>query len=415
MVYYKNVIYYFAILLPCIIHTWHEQGIICVPVADLVGQPMKNFYGKSIIGHSWFYKTLPECGAGNFSNALLACPRIHQALLHDPVEIIRQRGSEVCVKIENTVLFTNNTIYRKTFWTQKSNVMPCTQIENMALVGQCPLITLVKPIYIEQLNITLSAGTQLPYLMKEKDSTAIAVYILNKQNKKFELYSIPKDHSIDRIHTSIDDKIKLFVSLLRDWANHTNGQIPYVWGGSSFTNTVPNIPFQEQTIHIPNGTLQQAYTYPSNTNIIKTGFDCSGLISRAAQIAGIPYYCKNSLTAAKLLKPLSKNDLIEPGDLLWFSGHIIVISNVKTNTIIEARGYEHGYGKIHEIQLSEQFDGIETYADLFKAYLNQYPLKRRDKRGNIVQTIKDYKILKMRSVFDSPLASRTILDTLPIK
>lgn len=413
--------HYYRISIACTVVTlWFQvialenHGLICVPVADLVGQSMKSFYGSSTANHLLFYNSLPECGAGPLAEATHACPRLHQALLHDSVEIIQRRGSEVRVNIENSILFTNNTLFRKTFWTTASNIIPCSQIKNIETVRNYTRVTLINPTYIQLLNITLSAGTQIPWSGQEEDGN-LGVYILNKQTKLFELYWIPKHHCLPHTNLTVDGKIALFVSLLHNWAHQTDGKIPYVWGGSSFTSLVPEPEFQTQKICMPNGTVRRGYTYHPNRSCTKTGFDCSGLISRAAQIAGIPYYCKNSSTAARILKSLAPKEAVQAGDLIWFSGHIVVISNIETNSIIEARGYEHGYGKVHEITLAEQFENIRTYQALVDAYLKKQPLKRLDKQGNVVQIIKDYKILSLRSVFDSPLASKTTLNMLPIK
>lgn len=412
MRYYSIMLYVITTCVPLI--SLEKHGLICVPVADLVGQSMRSFYGRSNSNHLLFYNSLPECGAGPLAEATHACPRLHQALLHDPVEIVQRRGSEVRVKIENSVLVTNNTLFRKTFWTKASNIIPCSQIKNIEKVSQYTLATLIHPTYIQPLNITLSVGTQMPCTPQEEGGK-LGVYILNKKAKMFELCWIPKHHCLPHTSLTINGKIAVFVSLLHNWAHQTDGLIPYVWGGSSFTTLASEPDFQTQKIYMPNGAVHRCYTYHPNRSSTKTGFDCSGLISRAAQIAGIPYYCKNSSTAARILKPLAPGEAVQAGDLIWFPGHIIVISNIQTNSIIEARGYEHGYGKVHEITLAEQFENIRTYSELVDAYLKKQPINRLDKQGNVVQIIKDYKILILRSVFDSPFASKTTLNTLPIK
>ena len=81
----------------------------------------------------------------------------------------------------------------------------------------------------------------------------------------------------------------------------------------------------------------------------------------------------------------------------------MVISNLKTNTLIEARHYDHGYGKVHEIELGNVFNGINTYQDLLTAYRNKKSLHRKDIHGTLKQTYPLFKILRLSSVWDATM------------
>jgi hypothetical protein len=135
------------------------------------------------------------------------------------------------------------------------------------------------------------------------------------------------------------------------------------------------------------------------TNKPQPGLDCAGLIARAAHLAGIPYFYKNSLTIAKHLAPLNKKETISEGDIIWLPGHVMVVSSLKDNLLVEARHYSHGYGKVHEIPLSHQFKNINSYEQLAAHFFNKKPLQRLDKSGKVVQVLPDFKILKLASVW----------------
>jgi len=129
----------------------------------------------------------------------------------------------------------------------------------------------------------------------------------------------------------------------------------------------------------------------------KTGLDCSGMIARAAQICGIPYFYKNTTIIERFLTPLAKGNKPIPGDIIWIPGHVMVVADFINNTLIEVRGYKHGYSKIHEIPLNEEFKGINTYHDLTNAYHNNKAIIRLDSSGNERETITSLKLLQLTS------------------
>ena len=182
--------------------------------------------------------------------------------------------------------------------------------------------------------------------------------------------------------------------MLKCWAHQKDSFIPYVWGGTSFINTI-DTPFREITNKIDN----HYYSYFEFDNVQthqKSGFDCSDIISRAAQICNIPYFYKNTTTIGQNLQPLQPHDTLINGDLILIKGHVMVISDIDKNLLIEARSYGHGYGKVHEIELHKVFDSIETYKDLCEAFFSKKELKRKDIHGNIRDTFKDWKILSKK-------------------
>jgi cell wall-associated NlpC family hydrolase len=177
-----------------------------------------------------------------------------------------------------------------------------------------------------------------------------------------------------------------------------SGTIPYIWGGCSLTETLRTGRFRKITIK-RNDKLCDAYQQTEIKEQPQSGLDCTGLIMRAAQTSGLPYYYKNSTTIAHYLKPITSLENIQEGDLIWIPGHIMAISDLKRNMIIEARHYNDGYGKIHEIKLNHLFKDIQTFADLYNAIAHHQPLLRLNREGKVSKTIMHAKILSLDSCY----------------
>ena len=118
-----------------------------------------------------------------------------------------------------------------------------------------------------------------------------------------------------------------------------------------------------------------------------------------AKCCGLPYWYKNTTTIKNYLEPLKKGESVKPGDIIWFQGYVLVVSNFNPARVIEARGYTHGFGKLHELSLGRSFKGIGTIADLQTAYHSKQPVKRLNKEGTVQQTI-PFLILKLDSVLE---------------
>ena len=202
--------------------------------------------------------------------------------------------------------------------------------------------------------------------------------------------------------TTPQEQIQSFLSLLKKFAHQKNCFIPYVWGGSSFTQCI-NDSFIE--IKAENkGEPTSFFEYPNFAMNPKPGFDCSSLVCRTAQIVGMPYFFKNTATIAKNLQEI-KDDSIEEGDLiLLLKGgsyiHVMVISSLEDNLFIEAGSYKCGYGKVHECSLKKAFNGINSYKDLLNAAHNNEAVLRLHKNGSIVDA-NHIKLYKMSSLWNN--------------
>lgn len=394
-----------------------QKAIVIVPVAELVGQPMKAFYPYS--NPETLYQAIPFCGRGDNATTGITCARIHQALLHEQIDILQEKDDEVCIRIPSAVYMSHgNPKEFQEFWTLKKYVVPYDTLkkhgvsmqnfpEPIALTNDHipqnhKTITLIQPFFDPITKQHLSAGTRLVLSHGKKLSQSILAYIFDPLRYHFIKTRIPKKICI--LNTPRDKKecIDLFIRILKSWAHQPEPYaIPYVFGGCSSIHTYPEYRFSQTPAVAHNNTTKNAYGYNTTPSVVASGFDCSGIILRAAQMAGIPYCCKNTSAIAAKLKPLSNSNQLHDGDLLLIPGHVMIMADAKKNTMIEARGYDHGYGKVHEIPLKEQFKDIQTYQNLVDAYRQKKPLVRLNKSGDVVQTIKNYTLFTLASAWDA--------------
>lgn len=388
-----------------------EQAVIIVSVADLVGQPLASFYkNERLIEQT--YLDLAWAGMGKLHS--YACPRLHQALFNEVVELIETRGQEALIRIPNLFYQTiTNSNPQCDYWTLRKNLITMNDLRKQGIKGSffpkpieytCPdlascsrnVATLSYPFTHATTKQTFSAGTRFVKTTKQNSKDKVSVYLYDNNHKKIDVIDIPNEYIHSYENLSREEKIKNFVTLLRNWTQSV-GTIPYVWGGCSITHVHPTNQFHEEKSHY--NRQPTAHVVRPLKMDYKGGADCSGLIARAAQIVGIPYFYKNSYTIANKLHLLQPNESLQEGDIIWLAGHVIVVAS-KT-TIIEARHYEHGYGKIHEIPLCEQFKGISSTTDLERAFFHHTPLYRLNNEGKQTETYRNFKLLKLASVWQN--------------
>jgi cell wall-associated NlpC family hydrolase len=393
--------------------TANRSAVTIVPVADLLGEPLCAI--NKIQGTNHTYQTLPLCGkpAGTY-----ACPRIHQLLFNEVVEIVDERGDEVMVKIPNLFFVTTSSdTHYTTYWSHKKNFITTTQLAKRGInLDQIPepitmnkpannntqtIITLTHPYFDPITQQIFSAGTRFVATTVQELPDAFIVFALDPKNIQMHEVQIPRNIALlNAWQFSQEDAIQEFVKVMRSWANPKQGFIPYVWGGCSFVTTAQNSSYTEKNLTHNGKEIGTIWLLEDYDHQPKTGLDCAGLSARAAQLCGIPYFFKNSATAAQFLATIQPKEKISTGDLIWMPLHVMVVSDVKKNTIIEARIYSHGYGKVHEIPLKQAFKGIKTFAELAQAVAEKKPLHRLHADGTIVQTVKACKLLKMASIWD---------------
>lgn len=398
------------VIAACSLQAENQKAFVIKPVIDLVCQ----YTDEDPRTH--LYKKIPFCGCS--PKAYSACPRTHQLLFNEVVDILEERNDQVYISIPH--LFYTTAAHNKPqtkYWTLKENLMPIEHLEikkcNIKNIPQ-PLsfthknsetcnehvITLIFPWHDPVTNQTFSAGTRFVLASNTTTNNSAIAYVFDKKTESFKETEIPLSCSLINNHIkSKNQKITAFATLLKKWANLPDGLIPYVLGGCSFTSMCKQNIFNKVEIEgkIP---ITSYFERPHYNQDIKTGFDCSGLVARAAQICSIPYFFKNTTTLVNNLQLLQNSESLENGDLLWIPGHVMIISDIANNKIIEARGYASGYGKVHEISLHELFKDINTYKDIVKTFFSKKNLQLLNSEGNVSSTINEMRLLKLRSVWN---------------
>lgn len=379
-----------------------QKGIIAVPVADLIGQPIKSLFPSYPVEYS--YRHLPwSC----YQSQYAANARLHQLLFHEQVTIISKTKDEVCIEVPNVFyITTQSTIPHTLYWTHLKNILPLSELpqiekshlppaidfRNPDTLNNQKIVSLIEPWHSKRLDLTFSAGTRFIVAPQNKRNH-VAVYALNPHTHSTQTIHIPRQFLHSSNNTSKQQKVQSFLKIIRRWAHAQSGSLGYVFGGCSYIQTHAENNF---TLKPSILTLQKLSHYERpHAPDIKTGFDCSNLILRAAQIVGLPYFYKNTHTLAQRLRPVLPHESISSGDLIWIPGHVIIVSDAQRNHIIEAHSYDGGYGKVHEIPLCKIFRGITTCADLQKTHKNGTLLQRLDSKGNVQQSYPKFKILKL--------------------
>lgn len=368
--------------------THAELALVVVPIADLISDTCNNFNTK--ISPASYYKQIPLSPTYPGKKAA-DCPRLHQALFNEIVDIVKTGTHEFQVKILNAYCLDPATKQKNAlFWTLKSNLVPLKSIINKHYLPTP--INYCNPINHDPQTVTLirpwrhfSAGTR--FKINPKDNTC---YCYELNTNKFVKLKIPKKF-ISKPASLDEDQLRAnFVNLVQNWC-HTNGSkiIPYVWGGCSFVHKTP-----KHKIKKFNKNGLEYYDTKFKHGPVHSGLDCSGLVLRASQIFEIPYFYKNSSTLAHELTPLNAYDEIKPGDLIWLNGHVIIIIEPHTGMCIEARHYGHGYGQLQQIHISKLFKEINNLSQLKAAHLKCTPITRIDKDSNLRGKYK-IKILKL--------------------
>lgn len=351
------------------------KAVIVCPVADLVTEPIEPF-------------TLPVAPV-NFRDGI-SCPRLHQALANEVIEVVEEKNNNVKVKALNCFFQTNGSNTKhSTYWTQKTNFVPVSKVnanllpepinfENKKQNQQSkPTIVLTKPFYCKQTKQTFSAGTRFVTIGN-------LAQVLNPKNLKFISVKIPSEYYLQEKSRSKEEMLNIFCKTLESWA--TEEYIPYVWGGISFASLCGR-KFKKETKG-----LRRFYTVEKCNQTVKTGFDCSNVILRAAQIAGMPFYFKNTYTIGQNLKLVEPSKPIPNCAIIIWPGHVIVLTDAKNGTIVEAGDYSYGWGRLHKVKIKDFFKGLKTAKELQNAYNKEKPLLRKNPKGEVVQTIKSFNV-----------------------
>ena len=396
------------------IYSEARYAVVTVPVANLTLNPLTEVLSTQ--NPEQFSDSLPACYTGRPTHIL----REGQLLFNEFVEISEETEKEIKVKVLNSFYITPiDLTCRNEFWTLKTNLKILNEQDYQQMKFPTPILftesyipykntaTLTWPIYETTTKKWYSAGTRFliaPNSNATDKNLTASIYVPEKS--LHEEILLPKDKCItsEQIKTT-KEKVEAFVSLLRRWANIAQKQsIPFVWGGNSFIEICAKDNYQitnwehSELINNRENSLE-IYVRPDLTVLPYTGLDCSGLILRATQICGIPYFFKNSTTCGKYLRPMRESEQIEQGDIICFVRYNCVVSNLNENKFIGSRGYNSKIASVYEDKLENFFDGISTYEQLKEKHFSKEPVKIKTQDGRIVRE-KEIKILKLSSCWE---------------
>lgn len=374
-----------------------NQAVVVFPVVDGlgVGPKAKQTYTDS----RERFRSLPYSSK--------SIDRAHQLVFNQRVRVLANRGGETQVEIPDCMVQPSPKEAGRflTVWVPERSLMSLEELQKRHLdlskipgdSTQTDLITLIEPHYSREQQRTFSAGTR--FVLISEEGSSYRVWALKPNGSHFDQITLPKKCCVKNQPSNLAVKKQLFFHLLKTWANRPQGYIPYVLGGASWTNTYQSDSIVKSYAKDHKGNTQATYYWDGVTAKTKSGFDCSSLVFSAAQIAGLPYYCKNTTTIKNQLAPLKKGEKLEAGDLILYPGHVMIVSEVssrepKTFKVIQARGYGAGDGKIFEADSQELFTNLDTADEFVSMYLSKKPFIMRNSKGARPVTINNWAIYK---------------------
>lgn len=389
------------------------RAVVHEPIADLVGEPIEQFHLAPTTDQA--YKKLPLSSAAKSS----VCPRLHQLLFNEIVTVIDERGDEVMVEVPHVFYSTPGSQYAQNyFWMQKKVLTPLEEFQEnhlpLALIPQC-IDFMKKNILNANYNVVAlwlpytnpitgrqySAGTRFVRAAQvRKKSNTFHVFEYDPEEMQFKILNIPKKYCFEVSKKySQTERVQAYVSLLKTWA-HTHTIIPFVWGGCSFQETCFTNTYEIEHTQTIDGQTKSFWRRPEMIHSVHSGFDISGLVLRAAQICGIPYYFKNSTTANMYLEEIHTANEIREGDLIWIPYGLFVISNLQEHKVIASMGYDPGYGRVVELPLHKLFKDVTTLKELMSKINNKKTITRLKADGSFSSSGNEYKILRIQTVWD---------------
>ncbi len=393
-----NIILIPLLLLWSSLHTAPQKGICIVPVADLLSQKVTPQPGQSVLD---CYKAIPL----SEDPPLKLCTRVTQLLYNQEVTILGKEKEQYYIETPYWYLkkptATAPSTKNDRFWTLASNIRPLSSFtqEQQATIpdplgspSKHPTLILKNPFECLKTGMTYSVGTR--FVITDEDEDAYIVSLYDSVKKQTISTLIPAQVCVKEKVRSPEEKRALFVELLQEWTNPKEGVIPYVLGGTSIGKPLTDNYFIEKnkgSFFLPD----IIHKRPSYTAYPYVGVDCIGLIRLALLVSGTPLYATNSTSLSSILQKVPAGSFPENGDLVYWKGHMAIITDKDQGLFIEARGYNHGYGIVQEIPYQEQFHRIHTTTDLVKAARTHSRIGRFDKKGVKRETVHNLTIFKL--------------------
>ncbi|HBL98134.1 TPA: hypothetical protein DDZ86_00655 [Candidatus Dependentiae bacterium] len=303
-------------------------GVFCAPLFSAIGDEV--LFKKSIADlmsdpSSEYH--IPSAFKRTYSPEPNGCLRSFQALFNERGKIVREERDEVLVELSH--VFYNNKgsrVRESTYWASCSDVITMSEIRSQGLEAFVPapivhgvpglveaedVVILRQPWKDKATGQIFSAGTRFVCSSRVRcKSSHIPVKRLIFNDKSCDnritgrSFCIPKKLcQLPGALKNGDEKRAAFVQLLSEWSVDNVGccikkcAIPFVWGGGSYTFRVPYNDFVKKVDVVTDSLgFEKKVGYWDRPCVcsMSSGFDCSMLLVRAAQICGIPYFCRNS-------------------------------------------------------------------------------------------------------------------------
>lgn len=382
-----------------------KTAVVVKPVADLFVQSAEHYTNVKPATALFRHQAL-SCEP----SVSLPCMRAHQALFNECMVDARIEGHEVIGRVPKAVYGydaydSSIKMPIDSFYADKRSVVFLSDlIERGVSLDYIPAPAWEHD--VDQMTVTL----MLPWTDAQQTQQKFSVgtrFVRIEQNDTFTHYAIVY---VDYAHLKpvfafvpktlcVSEALKkhpraLFVKILKTLLDYVQpGLIPYVWGGSSFVQSFPNEPYAL----VNRNELNQAVSYyqrvPAGQE--KSGFDCSELVWRIAQMAGLDYVFKNTGMIEQQGIILKHNELLSAGDLIWIRGHVMIADDVLHDKLAEAASYGSGFGRVHEIDLAKRFYGISQYRELEDAYRKHACLTLLNANGGNATSCKPFKLFKL--------------------
>ncbi len=400
---HKNLLY-FSLACLTIINTCDAasyRAFCKTSVADIVSTPFEN-ENSTYEQVKNDYDNLPvSWGPAKIDQ--IACPRIHQLLLHEIVTVLDETAFEAHIEITPLVAARDaQTLQPVQGWILKEHLCAveedCSPFLPEPIDWQSGIISdddhivaLITP-FIDEDNKIYSAGTRF-VLTREVGENFYAI-CFDKELNNFKEITIPQSACAYQSAMETYDKRMLFCTLIGLWSEIPDLNIPLVWGGASIGMVYEDNDYYLNERQINDVTLH-VWDRPFYGVIPHMGLDASNLVSRAAQLVGIPYFWKNSITASLMLDELGADEFPLAGDLIWMPGSLLVINDIENNSVVTTMSYSAGYGVLLKLPLSRVFENIQTIDDLLATRRSKTPLTVLNRDGSSARIVEEFKILKL--------------------
>lgn len=360
-----------------------QAVVVVVPVADGLGRPAQQIAPQ--MSAQEFYDNLafsPEQGPDS-------CPRIHQCLFNESGEVREKTGDEYFVVFPHFYYIADGKKHSG-IWMHKNSLrricdfpkdlparIPEPLNADKKSTVDSSVVTLAMPWLDNATGQWYSAGTRFLRNSDEDRNEQWAVFLPDYERCETRVVRIAHACGIVNAPRMAEESRKQFVRLLRSWVAQVPGKIPYVWGGCSYIGRCEPRAFRRW--EGKRGEQEIVNWQRDDKSGSHSGFDCSGAVLRAALIAGIPYFCKNTSTLGLECKDVPIDEPLAEGDCILFPGHVMVISSLEDNRFIDASSYGKGQACFEESPLDEGFVSVKTFIELRRLIGERTVIERKNR------------------------------------